>query len=70
MSDPKVIKRLMGREDVAWADIIEVKRGERVIGKQAYLCQGDKDNATEFFISSFDIRSIIELLERVEKELR
>lgn len=72
MSDPKTVNTIEVTKDGSiWIDIIELKRGSsQILVKQAYLCQGHRDDPTEFFISKYDIRSIIEALEKVEKEIQ
>ncbi len=71
MDNPRIVNTIEVTNDgTIWIDIIEIKRGlTQIIGKHVYLCQGDRNNPTEFFISKFDIRSIIEALEKVEKEI-
>ena len=71
MTQPKTLKRIqIGQpSNQLWIDIIEIKRGTRILGKSAYLCQGDDENPTEYYVSKYNIQEIIDALEEAKLEI-
>lgn len=64
------IKRIDVTPDgTIWIDVVNIVRNKKIIGRAAYLCQGSHNDPTEFFISKFDIKNIIEKLQELEKDL-